>query len=125
MEEPMGEGQDPRGDLLDDEELSLGEGGVPAEVRQRLILALDVDDLVKARRLAGLLAPYFGTVKVGLELFTASGPDAVGAFVEAGFDVFCDLKLHDIPNTVGRAARVVGSLGAHGCQSTLRAARRC
>jgi len=108
----MGDRQDPLDDLLDDEELSLEEGGVPAEVRQRLVLALDVDDLVEARRLGGLLAPYFGTVKVGLELYTASGPDAVGAFVEAGFDVFCDLKLHDIPNTVGRAARVVGSLGA-------------
>ena len=71
-----------------------------------------MDDLVEARRLAELLTPYFGTVKVGLELYTAAGPDAVGAFVEAGFDVFCDLKLHDIPNTVSRAARVVGSLGA-------------
>lgn len=107
---------DERPDLLDDltngEEPGLEDGEVPAEVRRRLVLALDVDDLVEARRLAGLLAPYFGTVKVGLELFSASGPDAVGAFVEAGFDVFCDLKLHDIPNTVGRAARVVGSLGA-------------
>ena len=58
----MGDRQDPLHDLLDDEELSLEEGGVPAEVRQRLVLALDVDDLVEARRLAGLLAPYFGTV---------------------------------------------------------------
>ena len=108
----MGDRQDPLDDLLDDEELSLEEGGVAAEVRQRLVLALDVDDLVEACRLGGLLAPYFGTVKVGLELYTASGPDVVGAFVEAGFDVFCDLKFHDFPNTVGRAARVVGSLGA-------------
>ena len=46
----MGDRQDPLDDLLDDEELSLEEGGVPAEVRQRLVLALDVDDLGEARR---------------------------------------------------------------------------
>ena len=85
---------------------------VPEEVRRRLCLVLDVDDLVAARRTADLLAPWFGTVKVGLELFSAAGPEAVTSFVEAGFDVFCDLKLHDIPNTVGSAARVLGALGA-------------
>lgn len=99
-------------DLLAGGDLNLEEGEVPTEVRQRLALALDVDDLVQAQRLAQLLAPYFGTVKVGLELFTAAGPDGLSAFVEAGFNVFCDLKLYDIPNTVNRAARVVGSLGA-------------
>jgi orotidine-5'-phosphate decarboxylase len=71
-----------------------------------------VDDLVAACRTADLLAPWFGTVKVGLELFSAAGPEAVTSFVEAGFDVFCDLKLHDIPNTVGSVARVLGALGA-------------
>ena len=85
---------------------------VPEEVRRRLCLVLDVDDLVAARQTADLLAPWFGTVKVGLELFSAAGPEAVTSFVEAGFDVFCDLKLHDIPNTVGSAARVLGALGA-------------
>ena len=87
------------------------EGDLADEVRQRLALALDLDDLVEARRLAGSLHPYFGTVKIGLELYTAAGPDAVSLFSEAGFEVFCDLKLHDIPTTVERAARVVGSLG--------------
>jgi len=85
---------------------------VPEEVRRRLCLVLDVDDLVAASRTADLLAPWFGTVKVGLELFSAAGPEAVTSFVEAGFDVFCDLKLHDIPNTVAGAARVLGALGA-------------
>ena len=85
---------------------------VPEEVRRRLCLVLDVDDLVAARRTTDLLAPWFGTVKVGLELFSAAGPEAVTSFAEAGFDVFCDLKLHDIPNTVGSAARVLGALGA-------------
>ena len=88
----------------------------PAEadpsLRQHLALALDVDDLVLACRIAADLQPFFGVVKVGLELFAAAGPDAVGAFVEAGFDVFLDLKLHDIPTTVGKSARVIGALGA-------------
>jgi orotidine-5'-phosphate decarboxylase len=88
------------------------EGEVPAEIRSRLALALDVDDIVAARRLAFDLEPFFGTVKIGLELFSAAGPDTVSGFANAGFDVFCDLKLHDIPTTVERAARVVASLGA-------------
>ena len=84
----------------------------PAAVRDRLALALDVDDLVAATRLARQLKPYFGVAKVGLELFSATGPDAVGALAEMGFKVFLDVKLHDIPNTVEPAARVLGSLGA-------------
>jgi orotidine-5'-phosphate decarboxylase len=51
-------------------------------------------------------------MKVGLELYSAAGPEAVTSLVDLGVDVFCDLKLHDIPNTVGRAARVIGALGA-------------
>ncbi|MFO7281850.1 MAG: orotidine-5'-phosphate decarboxylase [Thermoanaerobacterales bacterium] len=86
--------------------------GAPAAVRERLVLALDVDDLVPALRLARELAPWFGTMKVGLELYSAAGPEAVTTLVDLGVDVFCDLKLHDIPTTVGRAARVVGALGA-------------
>src|SRR3954471_16037136 len=84
----------------------------PDAVRDRLALALDVDDLVVALRLARDLAPWFGTAKVGLELFSAVGPDAVSALTDLGYDVFCDLKLHDIPTTVSKAARVLGSLGA-------------
>ncbi len=81
-------------------------------VRDRLVLALDVDDLVAAGRLARRLRPWFGVAKVGLELFSAAGPEAIGNLRELGFDVFCDLKLHDIPTTVGRAARVLGAVGA-------------
>jgi orotidine-5'-phosphate decarboxylase len=79
--------------------------------RDKLALALDVDDLVEAMRLAKDLRPWFGVAKVGLELFVAYGPDAVGALSDLGYRVFLDLKLHDIPNTVHRAARVAGSLG--------------
>ncbi len=81
-------------------------------MRDRLVLALDVDDVVPALRLARQLQPWFRTAKVGLELFTAAGPDAVGAAADLGYDVFLDLKLHDIPTTVRKAARVVGALGA-------------
>ncbi|NNN15540.1 MAG: orotidine-5'-phosphate decarboxylase [Acidimicrobiaceae bacterium] len=80
--------------------------------RNRLALALDYDDLVVATRMSKDLIDYFGFVKVGLELYLATGPEAVGAFVELGFKVFLDLKLHDIPTTVKKAARVVGGLGA-------------
>ncbi|MFV0257261.1 MAG: orotidine-5'-phosphate decarboxylase [Acidimicrobiales bacterium] len=77
-----------------------------------MALALDVDDLVQAARLARQLSPWFGVAKIGLELFTAAGPDAVGAMLDADFDVFLDLKLHDIPTTVRKAASVAGALGA-------------
>ena len=82
------------------------------QTRDRLALALDVDDLVVALRLARQLQPWFSVAKVGLELFSASGPDAVSAVMAEGYDVFLDLKLHDIPTTVRRAARVIGALGA-------------
>ena len=85
---------------------------VPDEVRNRLALVLDVDDLVEAARMARELRPWFGVVKVGLELYSATGPDAVVALADLGFTVFVDLKLCDIPTTVGRAARVLGGLGA-------------
>jgi orotidine-5'-phosphate decarboxylase len=85
---------------------------VPAAVQDRLALALDVDDLVVALRMARQLKPYFGVAKVGLELFSANGPDAVAAICEVGYKVFLDVKLHDIPTTVGKAARVLGALGA-------------
>lgn len=85
---------------------------VPEDVRSRMVLALDVDDLVVARRLARQLQPFFGTMKVGFELYTAAGPEAISMLAAMGVDVFCDVKLLDIPNTVGRAARVIGALGA-------------
>lgn len=100
----------------------------PQEIRSRLCLALDTDDLVEATRRARTIGPWFGTVKIGLELFTSAGPDAVAAMQDLGLEVFVDLKLHDIPSTVHRTARVLGSLGvayltfhAHGGVEMLRA----
>jgi orotidine-5'-phosphate decarboxylase len=100
----------------------------PEEVRHRLCLALDTDDLVEAGRWARELGPWFGTIKVGLELFASAGPAAVTTLQGIGLDVFVDLKLHDIPTTVHKAAKVLGSLGvsyvtfhAHGGVDMLRA----
>ena len=81
---------------------------VDEAIRSRLALVLDVDDLVVAVRLARELRPWFGVAKIGLELYAAAGPDAIGALMDNGYDVFVDLKLLDIPTTVGRASRVLG-----------------
>jgi orotidine-5'-phosphate decarboxylase len=81
-------------------------------VRSHLAVALDLDDSVAALRMARELRPWFGVAKVGLELYSASGPDVVGALLELDYQVFCDLKLHDIPTTVNKASRVIGALGA-------------
>ena len=85
--------------------------GLPPELKSKMALALDVDDLVQANRLARQMTPWFGVAKVGLELFTAAGPDVIGALFDNGYDVFLDLKLHDIPTTVHKAAKVAGALG--------------
>jgi len=81
------------------------------DVRNRLAVALDVPDLDRAEQLAKELAPWFGVVKVGLELYSAAGLDAVAHMRALDLDVFADIKLHDIPTTVGRAARVLGRQG--------------
>jgi len=79
--------------------------------RDRLVLGLDVGGLDDARALARRLARWFATVKVGFELYAEAGPEAFDALHADGFRVFADMKLHDIPNTVGRAARVLGRRG--------------
>lgn len=76
----------------------------------RLVVALDVETLDEAERLAAALAGHVGVFKVGLELFSAHGPDAVARIAAHG-PVFLDLKLHDIPTTVERAARRLAGLG--------------
>jgi orotidine-5'-phosphate decarboxylase len=75
-----------------------------------IIAALDVSTLGDADRLAEILAPHVGMLKVGLELAWSAGPDAVRR-VAAHAPVFADCKLHDIPNTVERAAANVARLG--------------
>lgn len=83
-----------------------------AESKVRLAVALDVSDPHDAMELARAVAPFVEVAKVGLELFSAVGPAIVTHLIDEGFDVFVDLKLHDIPTTVGHAARSIGRLGA-------------
>ena len=83
------------------------------EIRDKLALALDVDDLVVGVRLARELKSYFSVLKIGLELYSAAGPEVIGTFQQLGYKIFLDLKLHDIPNTVHRASKVLGSLGVN------------
>jgi len=68
-----------------------------------LIIALDTSDLEQARRWASAVRENVDVVKVGLELYSAAGPKAVEVLKGDGFDVFLDLKLNDIPNTVASA----------------------
>ena len=81
------------------------------EVRDRLALPLDVGDLDAAIAIAQRVAPWFGIAKVGYELYAEAGPAAFERLHDLGFTVFCDLKLHDIPNTVERGA---AALARHG-----------
>jgi len=80
-------------------------------MRERLILALDVDDLERAKKTVRLLAGAVGMFKVGKQLFTLAGPQAVKLIHEMGGEVFLDLKFHDIPTTVAKAAIEATRLG--------------
>jgi orotidine-5'-phosphate decarboxylase len=80
-------------------------------LQRKVIFALDVPTLEETRRFVGLLQDRVGLFKVGLELFTAFGKEAVQAVQEEGGHVFLDLKLHDIPTTVSRAAEEAVKLG--------------
>jgi len=81
------------------------------EIKDRIIVALDVDSLEKAKPLVESLAPYVGCFKGGLELLTAVGAPKVVKFVHTlGGKIFIDGKFDDIPNTVGGAARAAAGL---------------
>ena len=77
----------------------------------RIIVALDFYDARRALEFAGKTTPALCRLKVGKELFTSAGPALVEQLVAGGYDVFLDLKFHDIPNTVNRAARAAANLG--------------
>ena len=77
----------------------------------RIIVALDFPTATEAEQFLSGLDPASCRVKIGKELFTAEGPDFVRRAVALGFDVFLDLKFHDIPNTVAGAVRAAADLG--------------
>jgi orotidine-5'-phosphate decarboxylase len=77
----------------------------------KIIVALDFPDAVSALALVERLDPALCRLKVGKELFTVAGPELVRVLVARGFEVFLDLKFHDIPNTVAAACRAAAGLG--------------
>lgn len=76
-----------------------------------IIIALDYPDPKLALSLTKQLDPQRCRLKIGKELFTRSGPPLVEELVKQGFDIFLDLKFHDIPNTVARACEAAAELG--------------
>ena len=77
----------------------------------RLIVALDYATADEALKFAARVTPAQCRLKIGLELFTAAGPELVGHLARRGYDVFLDLKYHDIPHTVARACARAAELG--------------
>ena len=84
----------------------------PRRFPNPVFVALDTPDLSRAIAIAQAVKPYVGGLKVGFEFLTANGPDGVRKIVSLGLPVFTDTKYHDIPNTVGAAAREIAKLGA-------------
>jgi orotidine-5'-phosphate decarboxylase len=82
-----------------------------ASARDRLIVALDVPTQTEALELVHELSPEVGFFKIGLQLYIAGGPEIVRGVLATGAKVFLDLKLHDIPNTVGKAVESAHRLG--------------
>jgi len=79
--------------------------------RDRLIVALDFPNQTKALALVSALSGAVSIYKIGLQLYTAAGPEIVRAVAATGARIFLDLKLHDIPNTVAKAVAAAGELG--------------
>src|SRR5215467_6096276 len=87
------------------------EGYPSGDPRQRLIVALDVSTAAAAQKIVAAVGDSALTYKVGMQLYTAEGPQVVRDLVAAGRRVFLDLKYHDIPNTVGKAVTEAARLG--------------
>ena len=77
----------------------------------RIIIALDFDNQLAADQLINQLDPQECRLKIGKEMFTYFGPQWVSSLVARGFDIFLDLKFHDIPNTVHKACTAAAKLG--------------
>lgn len=77
----------------------------------KVIVALDYNEESRARQFVDSISPELCKLKVGKELFTLAGPEFVRGLVGKGYDVFLDLKFHDIPNTVSSAVKVTADLG--------------
>ena len=80
---------------------------------EKIIVALDVATTEKALELVKQLRDQISFFKIGLQLYTAEGPEIVRAVLSTGAKVWLDIKLHDIPNTVARAVESANNLGVH------------
>ena len=76
-------------------------------ISKRLIIALDTDDLNLVKKLSTFFDPKLCLMKVGLQLYIAHGKEVLEYLSEQGFEIFLDLKLHDIPNTVAKAIKEI------------------
>ena len=76
-------------------------------ISKRLIIALDTDDLNLVKKLSAFFDPKLCLMKVGLQLYIAHGKEVLDYLSEQGFEIFLDLKLHDIPNTVAKAIKEI------------------
>jgi orotidine-5'-phosphate decarboxylase len=81
------------------------------KMTEKIIVALDVASKDAALRLVEQLRPEISFFKIGLQLYTAEGPEIVRSVTASGAQIFLDLKLHDIPNTVARAIESASELG--------------
>jgi len=81
------------------------------DARQHLIVALDVSSAAAARKIVAAVGDSASTYKVGMQLYTAEGPQIVRELVASGRRIFLDLKYHDIPSTVASAVREAAKLG--------------
>ena len=91
--------------------IPLGSFSAVADPRHRLIIALDVSTAAAAQKIVEAVGDSALTYKVGMQLYTAEGPQVVRDLVASGRQVFLDLKYHDIPNTVGAAVSEAAKLG--------------
>jgi orotidine-5'-phosphate decarboxylase len=82
-----------------------------ADLGPQILVALDYESEANALELAGALDPKLCRLKVGKELFTRAGPRVVERLQNKGFDIFLDLKFHDIPNTCAKAVKAAADLG--------------
>lgn len=82
-----------------------------SESWDKLIVALDLEDKAKIEKVVEALYPRGVKFKIGSIAFTKFGPDFVRGFISRGIDIFLDLKLYDIPNTMAKAAAVITELG--------------
>ena len=86
---------------------------IDENIKSKLVLALDVEDISEAKALVNDLSPYVGTFKVGLQMFCGYGLEIINYIKEKNSDFFLDVKLHDIPNTVEKASFNVIKNGAN------------